>query len=72
MTAEEGNPIRKILDALISRDIEKALSHYTDDCIYEDVALGRVNRGKQELRDFYQEWFKSSPDVNLDLRAIIS
>jgi uncharacterized protein (TIGR02246 family) len=37
-----------------SHDIEAALALFSDDCVYEDVARGVVNHGKEELRSFAQ------------------
>jgi uncharacterized protein (TIGR02246 family) len=35
-----------------SHDTEKVLSLFADDCVYEDVTFGAINRGKEELRAF--------------------
>ena len=43
--------------ATSSQDVEKILSFYTDDCVYEDVAVGKVSRGKEEIRGFFKEVF---------------
>jgi len=32
-----------------AHDPERVASLYTDDCVYEDVPLGAVSRGKREL-----------------------
>lgn len=57
--------------ALNSRDIEKFLSFYTDDCVYEDVAVGKVNHGKDELRNFYSDFFRMAPDVKFEEKIAI-
>jgi steroid delta-isomerase-like uncharacterized protein len=31
-------------------DLERVAALFTDDCVYEDVAMGTINRGREELR----------------------
>lgn len=50
-----------------SHDTEKLLSLFTDDCIYEDVTFGVINRGKEELRAFADGVFAGIPDFKVDL-----
>jgi steroid delta-isomerase-like uncharacterized protein len=50
-----------------SHDTEKVLSLFTDDCIYEDVTFGVINRGKEELRAFADGVFAGIPDFKVDL-----
>jgi len=33
-------------------DVEKLVSLCTDDCVYDDVTMGAVNRGKAEMKSF--------------------
>ena len=35
-----------------SGDGQKMFSFFTDDCVFEDMAVGVVNRGKEEVKDF--------------------
>ena len=44
-----------------SPDIEHLLSLFTDDCTYEDVTFGVVNRGKAELKAFANGIFAAFP-----------
>ncbi|MCA1603214.1 MAG: ester cyclase [Acidobacteria bacterium] len=55
--------------AWTNHDIEKLASLFTEDCIYEDVTLGVVNRGKQELRAFAEGVFATMPDFRLELTS---
>jgi len=52
-----------------SHDTEKVLSLFTDDCVYEDVTFGAINRGKKELRAFADGVFASVPDFKVELTA---
>ena len=52
------------LAAWNSHDVEKIASFFTDDCVYEDVAVGAVSRGKEELKALTSKWSRrpvSSP-----------
>ena len=61
-----------ILDAWASawsaHDLQRVLSLFTDDCIYEDVALGVVNRGKDQLRAFGDAFLAGVPDLKVELK----
>ena len=52
-----------------SHDAEQILSLFTDDCVYEDVPLGIVSRGKEELRAFADATFAGIPDIRQELTA---
>ena len=52
-----------------SHDTEKVLSLFTDDCLYEDVTFGVINRGKEELRAFADGVFAGIPDFKVDLKT---
>jgi steroid delta-isomerase-like uncharacterized protein len=55
----------ELVDAWCAHDIPALLALFTDDCVYEDMAMGVVNRGKAELRHFAEEVFKTMPDFHL-------
>jgi len=50
-----------------SHDVNLLLSLFTEDCLYEDVTLGVVNRGKDELKAFAEGFFAFSPDLRLQV-----
>jgi steroid delta-isomerase-like uncharacterized protein len=50
-----------------SHDADKLLSLFADDCVYEDVTFGAVNRGLHELRAFAEAVFSAVPDFRIDL-----
>jgi steroid delta-isomerase-like uncharacterized protein len=52
-----------------SHDMDQVLPLYTDDCTYEDVTLGAVNHGKEELRSFGQFFFSGFPDVTFEMTS---
>lgn len=67
------NELERVLEewakAWAAHDIDKLLTLFADDCHYEDVALGMVSRGKQELRSFAEQTLAAVPDFALELRS---
>lgn len=63
----------KVLDdwavAWSVHDIDKLLSLFTDDCVYEDVTLGAVHHGKAELKGFADRLFAAFPDLKVELAS---
>ena len=64
---------RGVLDDLAAawteHDIDKLLSICTDDCIYEDVTMAAVNRGKAEVKVFGEGVLAAFPDFKLELSS---
>ena len=56
------------IQAWNTHDVEKVLSHFTDDIVYEDMVLAKVMRGKAELRTFATDTFTAFPDFKIDLK----
>ena len=52
-------------EAWSTHDVEKILSFYTEDCIYEDVADGKIVHGKDEFRVFITGFFKAVPNIKI-------
>jgi steroid delta-isomerase-like uncharacterized protein len=52
-----------------SHNTEKVLSLFSDDCVYEDVTFGVVNRGKKELQAFADGVFAAVTDFKVELTA---
>ncbi len=52
-----------------SHDVEKVVSLFTEDCVYEDVTLGVVNRGTTELETFARATFEAFPDFKIQLTS---
>lgn len=52
-----------------AHDIERVVSLCTDDCVYEDVPMAVVNRGKEALRAFGRQVFGAFPDLKVDLSS---
>jgi steroid delta-isomerase-like uncharacterized protein len=52
-----------------SHDMERILSFFMDDVVYEDVAIGKVNRSKKELKDFISSLFVDFPDFKIEMKS---
>jgi steroid delta-isomerase-like uncharacterized protein len=52
--------------------MDNVLPLYTDDCVYEDVTLGVVNHGKDELRAFGGLFLSGFPDVAFELTSQVA
>jgi steroid delta-isomerase-like uncharacterized protein len=50
-----------------SHDPDELLSLFADDCLYEDVTFGAVNRGRGQLRTFAEGVFSAVPDFRIDV-----
>ena len=59
-------------EAWSSQDIERILSFYTDDCIYEDLAVPKINRGKEEIRAFVTDTFAAFPDFKVETKSFFA
>ena len=55
--------------AWTAHDIDRVLSLCTDDCVYEDVTMAAVNRGKQELKAFADAVLGAFPDFKMNLTS---
>src|ERR1700751_3321439 len=65
--------LERVLDqwsvAWSSSDVEKLLPLFTDNVDYEDVTLGAVNHGSNELRDFATGTFGGFADMKFELKS---
>ena len=68
MSTNDG--VARVCDTLASawasHDTERVLACFADDCVYEDVAMGLVLHGHEELRHFAAEIFENIPDFTYE------
>ena len=69
MTTNPEKLFQDCMRAWNSHDVEKILSYYTDDVVYEDMAVARVMHGKSELRAFITEFVSGFPDFKIDPKS---
>jgi len=68
-TAEVERVLEEWATAWSSHDTAKVLALFTDDCVYEDVTFGVVNRGREALRAFADGVFAGVPDFQIEMTA---
>lgn len=54
-----------------SNDVEKLAAYFTDDAIYEDVALGEVHRGKPAIMAFARGTFDALPGFTMKPQSLV-
>lgn len=69
MATDLDKLLKDYLTAWDAHDVEKMLTFCTDDCVYECMALGKVNRGKKKLKEFFSSMFVDLPDVKLEMKS---
>ena len=52
-----------------AHDAERVVRLFTENCVYEDVTIGAVNHGKDELRAFAAAIFAAIPDFAIELSS---
>jgi steroid delta-isomerase-like uncharacterized protein len=52
-----------------AHDMTRLLQLFTEDVVYEEVAMGVANRGSAELRAFGEGFFSGFPDVTFELQS---
>ena len=55
-----------------SHDWEKISPFFTDDCIYEDIAVGKVCHGKQELKAYFDDMLVWSADFRIESKSFFT
>jgi steroid delta-isomerase-like uncharacterized protein len=68
-SAEPGTPsLQALLDAFNSHDVDKILSFFTDDCVFDTprgpAPGGQRMVGKEEVRKGFQARFDGIPDIH--------
>ena len=62
--------VEKWVAAWNSHDVDDIASFYTDDGIHEDVAVGSVFHGKDEIKKGISPLFSACPDFKMELKSI--
>jgi len=62
--------VQAYTDAWNSHDVEKITAFFTEDGIHEDVAVGSIYSGKDELKAGISPLFAACPDFKLELKSL--
>jgi steroid delta-isomerase-like uncharacterized protein len=71
MTNEAEGTLHDLFAAINSHDVDKIATLFTEDCSYEDVALGSVMHGRDAVKRAYSSIFASVPDFGLDMVSLV-
>ncbi|MCG5217681.1 nuclear transport factor 2 family protein [Streptosporangium sp. KLBMP 9127] len=71
--ATPATTLRKWFAYFNDHDSERWARCYTEDAVFEDIALGKTFKGRTELADFMRVWVDACPDTRVDMgEALIS
>jgi len=57
------------LAAWNTHDVEKLLSFFTDDAVYDCTPMGKASRGRKELKDFFSSTFTNFHDFKIEMKS---
>ena len=66
MATDANRVVREYLAAWNRHDVEALTALFTDDCVYEDVALGRLEQGKERVRALVESVFVDLADFRME------
>ena len=69
MTTDSTRIVKDYLAAWNAHDSEALLSLFANDCVYEDVALGRIEQGKERVRSLVQSVFADLEDFRMEAKS---
>jgi steroid delta-isomerase-like uncharacterized protein len=72
MAEELNSLIQAVVAAINSHDVEKLATLFTEDCYYEDVALGGVMQGGEAIKTGYASFLKEIPDFHLEIKSLFT
>ena len=70
MTTDIKKIFRDYMAAWNSYDVDKIAAFFTDDGVHEDIAVGSIFRGKNELKAGISPLFAACPDFKLELKSL--
>jgi steroid delta-isomerase-like uncharacterized protein len=70
MTEEAKKVMYNFVDAISSQDADKIEACFTEDCVYEDIALGAVMHGGEAVKAEYKDLFIIVPDFKVEITLL--
>jgi steroid delta-isomerase-like uncharacterized protein len=70
--AEMEKLTKERVDAYNAHDVERYLSYFTDDVVYNSLPLGTISNGKEELRASLHRNFEKIPDARIEVASYFS
>lgn len=69
MSIDAAGVVQEYLAAWNAHDSEALLALFADDCVYEDVALGRLEHGKERVGSLIKSVFADLADFRMDVTS---
>lgn len=69
--AVEARLLSDYAAAWSSSDVERVAAYFTDDAVYEDVALGRIHHGKSAIKAFAKGTFDALPGFKMTQQSLV-
>jgi steroid delta-isomerase-like uncharacterized protein len=69
MASDMEKMMMDYLAAMNAHDLERILTFFTDDAVYDCIPMGKVSHGKKEIKDFFSDTFTSFPDFKLEPKS---
>ena len=70
MTIDIVKTFKDYATAWNSHDVEKIATFFTEDGVHEDIAVGSVYHGKNELKAGISPLFAACPDFKLKIKSL--
>jgi steroid delta-isomerase-like uncharacterized protein len=70
MTTKAEKMLQDWNEAWNAHEVERILSYFTDDIVFEDLGGARVMRGKAEMTTWISETLSAFPDFKTDLKSL--
>ena len=72
---QEGSDVERLLKdfdaAMASRDLDRIMSFFAEDCLVDDFTMGIMNQGKAEVKASLKESFNAFPDLKITIKTQI-
>ena len=64
-------PLSGYAEAWSAHDVERIVSYFTEDAVYEDVTLGELHRGRAAIAAFAEGTFADLPGFAVEQRLLL-
>jgi len=71
MSTDAAELVREYLAAWNAHNVEGLMALFADDCVYEDVALGRLEQGRERVRALVESVFVDIADFKMEAGSAI-
>jgi steroid delta-isomerase-like uncharacterized protein len=69
MATDTEKMMSEFMGAVNAHDLEKILTFFTDDAVYDCMPMGKLSHGKKEIGNFFSDTFTSFPDFKIEMKS---